>query len=92
VPPADVGVGSSDIGDVSQLVPTIHPYLQICKPGIGGHTPEFEQAAGSARADELTATGATALAWTAADVLLRPDVREELRETFRQQLGRDPQR
>jgi amidohydrolase len=92
VPPAGVGVGSSDIGDVSQLVPTIHPYLQICEPGIGGHTPEFEQAAGSARADDLTATGATALAWTAADVLLRPEVREELRETFRQQLGRVPQR
>jgi amidohydrolase len=92
VPAQDVGVGSSDIGDVSQLVPTIHPYLQICERGIGGHTPEFEQAAGSARADDLTATGATALAWTAADVLLRPDVRQELRETFREQLGRDPQR
>ena len=92
VPAQDTGVGSSDIGDVSQLVPTIHPYLQICDRGIGGHTVEFAEAARSTRADELTATGATALAWTAADVLLRSDVREQLRETFRQQLGRDPQR
>jgi amidohydrolase len=92
VPAQDVGVGSSDIGDVSQLVPTIHPYLQICDSGIGGHTVEFAEAARSARADELTATGATALAWTAADVLLRSDVRKQLRETFRQQLGREPQR
>jgi amidohydrolase len=92
VPARDVGVGSSDIGDVSQLVPTIHPYLQICDSGIGGHTVEFAEAARSARADELTATGATALAWTAADVLLRSDVRKQLRETFRQQLGREPQR
>jgi hypothetical protein len=38
------------------------------------------------------ALSATALAWAAADVLLRPDVREELRATFREQLGRDPQR
>ena len=71
-------------------MPTIHPYLQICDPGVGGHTPEFEQAAGSARADELTATGATLLAWTAADVLLRPEVRDRLKESFREQLGYDP--
>jgi amidohydrolase len=90
VPPADAGVGSSDIGDVSQLVPTIHPYLKICDTGIGGHTPEFAAAAASVQADELTATGSILLAWTAADVLLRPEVRRRLRETFREQLGRDP--
>jgi amidohydrolase len=92
VPPPGAGVGSSDIGDVSQLVPTIHPYLQICDNGIGGHTPEFAVASGSERAAELTADGSIMLAWTAADVLLRPEVRERLRETFREQLGRDPQR
>jgi amidohydrolase len=90
VPPEGAGVGSSDIGDVSQLVPTIHPYLQICEAGIGGHTREFAVAASSERADELTATGATALAWTAADVLLRPELREQLKASFKEQLGRDP--
>lgn len=90
IPPAGAGVGSSDIGNVSQLVPTIHPYLQICERGIGGHTAEFAEAARSERADELTATGATVLAWTAADVLLRPELRDELRQSFREQLGRDP--
>ena len=90
VPPPGAGVGSSDIGDVSQIVPTIHPYLQICETGIGGHTQEFAEASRSERADELTATGATALAWTAADVLLKPELREELCSTFRDQLGRDP--
>jgi amidohydrolase len=90
-PPKDGGVGSSDIGDVSQLVPTIHPYMQICDKGVGGHTPEFAAAAASPRADEIIATGSTLLAWTAADVLLRPEVRERLRETFHSQMGRDPQ-
>jgi len=90
VPPADAGVGSSDIGNVSQLVPAIHPYLKICEAPTGGHTPEFAQAAISPRADELTATGAQLLAWTAADVLLRPEVRERVRATFREQLGREP--
>ncbi|HEX7104171.1 MAG TPA: M20 family metallopeptidase [Nitrolancea sp.] len=89
-PPASGGVGSSDIGNVSRIVPTIHPYLQICDPGVGGHTPEFEQAAGSERADDLTATGAQLLAWTAADVMFRPELRERLRDTFREQLGYDP--
>ena len=90
VPTATTGVGSSDIGDVSQLVPTIHPYLQICEKGVSGHTPGFAEAAASDRADELTATGATLLAWTAAEVLLRPDLRDQLRTTFREQMGRDP--
>ena len=90
VPPADGGVGSSDIGNVSRIVPTIHPYLQICEPGVGGHTPEFAEAAASERADELTATGATVLAWTATDVLLRPEVRHRLRDSFEEQLGYAP--
>jgi amidohydrolase len=89
-PPADAGVGSSDIGNVSQIVPTIHPYLKICETGIGGHTAPFAEAAKSPEADKLTADGSIMLAWTAADVLLRPDLREKLRETFREQLGRDP--
>lgn len=91
-PPLTGGVGSSDIGNVSRLVPTIHPYLQICERGIGGHTPEFAEASASPRADELIAAGCTLLAWTAADVLLRPELREEMRATFRRQLGHEPQK
>lgn len=91
VPPADQGVGSSDIGDVSQLVPTIHPYMKICERGVAGHTPEFAAAAAGPRADELIATGSTVLAWTAADILLDARVRDRLREAFRTQMGREPQ-
>ncbi len=90
-PPADGGVGSSDIGDVSQVVPTIHPYMGICEKGIVGHSPEFAAAAITERADQLIATGATLLAWTGVEVLLNPEVRQRVRATFREQLGRDPQ-
>jgi metal-dependent amidase/aminoacylase/carboxypeptidase family protein len=90
VPPADEGVGSSDIGNVSQQVPAIHPYLQICDRGIGGHTPGFAAAARSRRADELLRDGAILLAWTGADVLFNASVRERIRASFREQLGRDP--
>lgn len=89
-PPVSGGVGSSDIGNVSRIVPTIHPYLQICDPGVGGHTPEFAEAAASQRADELIETGATLLAWTGLDVLLSPDVRSRLRASFAEQLGYQP--
>jgi amidohydrolase len=87
---AGVGMGSSDIGNVSYAVPTIHPYLQIAPRGINAHTPAFAEAAASPFADERLATGATLLAWTAADVLLREEVRSELRRTFQDQFGRDP--
>ena len=92
VPPADVGLGSSDVGNVSQLVPTIHPYLQICEHGISNHTAQFATEAASPYADKQTAVGATLLAWTAADVLLRPDLRASMQKTFREQFGREPQR
>ncbi len=88
-PPEGAGVGSGDIGDVSQLVPTIHPYLRICEKGIGNHTSELAVASDSERADELTAPGTTVLAWTAADVLLRRELREQLDASFREQMGRD---
>lgn len=91
VPPPGAGVGSSDIGDVSQLVPTIHPFLGICEKGTPGHSPAFAEAAATDRADRSIATGSTLLAWTGADVLLRPEVRELARESFREQMGRDPQ-
>jgi amidohydrolase len=90
-PPTEGGVGSSDIGNVSHLVPTIHPYFQICDPGIVTHSPEFAVAAAEPRADETLLTGATLLARTGADVLLRADLRDRMRASFRKQLGREPQ-
>lgn len=90
-PPENSGVGSSDIGNVSQLVPTIHPMLKVADRGTPLHSPEFAQATASKVADEAIATGCKLMAWTGADVLLRPEVREQLRVSFRQQVGRDPQ-
>ena len=90
-PPTDGGVGSSDIGNVSHLVPTIHPYFQICDPGIVTHSQEFAAAAAAPRADETLLSGATLLARTGADVLLQADLRDRMRASFREQLGREPQ-
>ena len=91
VPSADVGIGSSDSAAVSHRVPMIHPYVQICDPPTGAHTPECAAAARSPRAAATLVEGTIALAWTAAEILLRPELREALRAGFREQLGRGPE-
>ncbi|MHB8730943.1 MAG: M20 family metallopeptidase [bacterium] len=71
-PPREGGVGSSDIGNVSMVCPTIHPYLKIADD-ISGHTVEFREAAGSPRGYDAMLAAAKGLAMTALDVLYRPD-------------------
>ncbi|GAB2878513.1 amidohydrolase [Streptomyces deserti] len=76
-PPAPgVYLGSSDIGNVSTRLPAIHPFVAIMAPDGSDHTPEFAAAAASARAREVLVTATQALACTAADVLLCPELRE----------------
>lgn len=59
---------SSDIGDVSQVVPAVHPFLSI-GDGISYHTREFAEAARSERAHETMIVAAKALALTAVDLV-----------------------
>jgi amidohydrolase len=77
-PPAPgVYLGSSDIGNVSGRVPAIHPFVAITGPEGSDHTPEFAAAAASARGREVMLAATEALACTALDVLLHPEVREQ---------------
>ncbi|MFC7892104.1 amidohydrolase [Streptomyces sp. NPDC057381] len=76
-PVPGVYLGSSDIGNVSVRVPAVHPFVAIMGEDGSDHTPEFAEAAASERAREVTVAAATALARTAADVLLRPGLRAE---------------
>ena len=69
--PPPPGSGSSDIGNVSNVVPTIHPYLGISKTPITGHTREFAQATVTEFAHERLFTGMMALAYTGYDVLVK---------------------
>lgn len=75
-PTAGVYLGSSDFGNVSTRVPGIHPWIAIMGSDGSDHTPEFAEAAAGPRARRVMVAAAEALACTAADVLLRPDVRE----------------
>lgn len=89
-PPAAGGVGSSDVGNVSLAVPTIHPYLQIVDGEVSGHTPEFREASGSARGFHAMLLAAKGLATTVLDVLYRPAVVGEMWSEFRASVAAEP--
>jgi amidohydrolase len=66
------GYGSTDCGNVSQRIPTIHPYVRISPDGVPGHSREFAQWARSPLARAGMLAGAKALALTALDLLASP--------------------
>ena len=74
--------GSTDLGNVSVRVPSIHPLLGIAPPDVTIHTPEFAEWAASDRADVGTVDGAVALALTVADFLQDADLRAAVADEF----------
>lgn len=70
----DPNAGSTDMGNVSWVCPTIHPDLAICDEGVPGHSILFRDAAATPRADETTLLAATLIAQTAAELYLDPDL------------------
>lgn len=83
--PNDRRMGSSDMGNVSQVVPAIHPYVAIGPEEMGGHTAEFREAAASPAGHEGMLNAAKILALTAVDLLAQPDNVAEAWRTFREQ-------
>lgn len=71
---------STDMGNVSHVVPTIHPMIGLDAEGAAMHTAEFAAAAVTASADRAVLDAAFGLAATAAKVALDPAQRERLLE------------
>ncbi len=61
--------GSTDMGNVSHRVPSIHPILAVAPTGTPIHNPQFTRWAASERGDEAVIDGAKALALTALDLM-----------------------
>jgi len=76
-------LGSSDMGNVSWKLPTIHPSIAICDEGIPGHSTLFRDAAAMPRADEVTLLAATVVAQTAWELFGDPDLVEAAWREFR---------
>ena len=81
-PSQGTALGSSDVGNVSVLVPTIHPMLAIAPPEISIHSPEFAAAAISAEGVRGLIDGAKAMAMTAVDLMAQPRLIAKVREEF----------
>jgi len=74
--------GSTDMGNVSHRVPSIHPMLAAAPLHCTIHNPEFAKWAGSEMGDAAALDGAKALAMTALDFLWDADLRERARNVF----------
>ena len=75
-------VGSSDVGNVSMIVPTIHEYLSIAPSNVSGHTNAFREAACAPRADEVVLLAAKGLAMTGFDLATSEESRKAARKEF----------
>jgi amidohydrolase len=81
-PSAANPAGSSDVGNVSQKLPVIHPYLQIVPRGTPSHSPEFRDAAASPQAQQAMLRMACGLGRTAVDLFLDPPLLARARSEF----------
>ena len=79
-----VGAGSTDMGDVSHVVPSIHPYLAIVDENEAlCHQHRFAAAAASDRGLNTACDAAKALARTAVEVLSDEPLRRAMHEEWR---------
>jgi amidohydrolase len=78
-----VGAGSTDMGDLSLHLPSIHPYLAICDEGESlCHEHRFADCAASDRGMTTMLVAAKAMARTTIDLLEDPKLLGEVRREF----------
>lgn len=72
--------GSSDVGNISQVVPTIQPHISITDVQIAGHSQDMVNASCSQKAMDAIVKGAKALAWTALELFENPEELMKVKE------------
>ncbi len=75
-------IGSSDIGNVSRLLPSLHANIAICPADLSIHTPEFANAAISDFGQRRMLLAAKALSLTALDLLYYPECLKGVKQEF----------
>jgi len=78
-PEAIERMGSTDMGNVSKVVPAIHPYLATVPEDVAGHTIEFRDVCMTEAGKLAMLDAAKAMAMTAVDLLFNPDLIKEAR-------------
>lgn len=80
------GKGSTDAGNISYEVPTVHGYIKIGPDDLIGHTIEFREAAKSERGNEALLVGAKALARTAHRLLTDQQLLDDIKNEFKRRI------
>ncbi len=87
VPDPNERMGSTDMGNVSHVVPALHPYVAIAPEEVAGHSPEFRAAAVSPEGHVGLLDAAKALAMTAIDLFSNPELVDAAWEEHRTRFG-----
>lgn len=74
--------GSTDMGNISSLMPSIHPFLSVSDGRIPWHSRDFAAAARTPQALETMHLAAKALAFTVIDLLATPELLKRSKEHF----------
>ncbi len=74
--------GSTDMGNVSQVIPSIHPFVAVAPAEVSGHSPEFAVATASEAGMKGMIDAARALAMTVVDLLSSPETVTRVKEEF----------
>ena len=78
--------GSTDMGNVSHVIPSIHPKYSIGTT-VSNHSKEFTVAAGDFKAQKYTLDVAKALAMTALDVYSNPELLKQIKSDFEKDIS-----
>ncbi len=81
-PHARHAFGSTDMGNVSQRLPSIHPFVAIAREEVLVHSPQFATAAASAAGIKGALDSAKALAMTVADLVASPPIVSSIKSEF----------
>ena len=76
------GMGSMDMGNISQIMPAAHPFLAICD-NFMLHTDPFREAAISKKGHEMMLKAAKLLAYTAVDLFMDNELLEKAKQDFK---------
>ena len=83
----DFGFGSTDTGNVSHIVPTIHPHVKIGSRNLVGHTHRFREAAASVHCDQALIRGAKIIALMGLELIENKKLFDEVVEQHSQIKG-----
>lgn len=77
-----VVMGSTDMGNISYLVPSIHPMIQVAPDGVPIHSVDFARYAAAEEGDRAVIDGAKAMAMTVVDLWASAGLREAVAAEF----------